>query len=74
MKDKLKSEIIQHKNIYGEIETIFVQEIKRAETYKWYWLWIIMVGIGPTQYDTNSILYTPPNISNGTKQLKDRLL
>jgi len=57
MKDKLKSEIIQHKNIYGEIETIFVQEIKRAETYKWYWLWIIIVGIGPTQYDTNSILY-----------------
>ena len=57
MKDKLKSEIIQHKNDYNEIETIFVQEIKKAETYKWFWIWIIMVGIGPTQYDTNSILY-----------------
>ena len=57
MKDKLKSEIIQHKNVYNEIETIFVQEIKKAETYKWFWIWIIMVGIGPTQYDTNSILY-----------------
>ena len=57
MKDKLKSEIIQHKNVYNEIETIFVQEIKKAETYKWYWIWIIMVGIGPTQYDTNSILF-----------------
>lgn len=57
MKDKLKDEIIQHKNVYNEIETIFVQEIKKAETYKWYWLWIIIVGIGPTQYDTDSILY-----------------
>jgi hypothetical protein len=57
MKDKLKSEIIQHKNVYNEIETIFVQEIKKAETYKWYWLWIIIVGIGPTQYDTDSILF-----------------
>lgn len=57
MKDKLKDEIIQHKNVYSEIENIFVQEIKKAETYKWYWLWIIMVGIGPTQYDTDSILY-----------------
>ena len=57
MKDKLKDEIIQHKNVYSDIETIFVQEIKKAETYKWYWLWIIMVGIGPTQYDTDSILY-----------------
>jgi hypothetical protein len=57
MKDKLKDEIIQHKNVYNEIETIFVQEIKKAETYKWYWLWIIMVGIRPTQYDTDSILY-----------------
>ena len=57
MKDKLKDEIIQHKNVYNDIENIFVQEIKKAETYKWYWLWIIMVGIGPTQYDTDSILY-----------------
>ncbi len=57
MKDKLKDEIIQHKNVYNEIETIFVQEIKKAETYKWYWLWIIIVGIGPTQYDTDSILF-----------------
>ena len=57
MKDKLKDEIIQHKNAYSEIETIFVQEIKKAETYKWYWLWIIIVGIGPTQYDTDSILF-----------------
>ena len=57
IKDKLKDEIIQHKNVYNEIETIFVQEIKKAETYKWYWLWIIIVGIGPTQYDTDSILF-----------------
>ena len=57
VKESLKNEIIQHKNVYNDIENIFVQEIKKAETYKWYWLWIIMVGIGPTQYDTDSILY-----------------
>jgi len=57
MRDKLKDEIIQHKGLYNEIETIFVQEIKKAESYKWYWIWIIMVGIQPTQYDTSSILF-----------------
>jgi hypothetical protein len=57
IKDKLKDEIIQYKNIYNVIDLIFTQEIKKVETYKWYWLWIIIVGIGPTQYDTNSIVY-----------------
>ena len=56
-KDTLKNEIIQHKNMYDDIESIFTQEIKKAEAYKWYWIWIIMVGIEPTQYDTNSIIY-----------------
>ena len=57
MKDNLKVEIIQHKNVYNEIEAIFIREIKKAESYKWYWIWIIMVGTEPTQYDTNSIIY-----------------
>ena len=57
MKDKLKNEIIQHKNVYNEIEAIFIQEIKKTEAYKWYWIWIIMVGTEQTQYDTNSIIY-----------------
>jgi hypothetical protein len=57
MKDKIKDEIIQHKSIYNVIDTIFVQEIKRVEAYKWYWIWIIMIGIGPTQYDPKSIIY-----------------
>ena len=57
MKDTLKNEVIQHKNAYNQIESIFTQEIKKAESYKWYWIWIIMVGIEPTQYDTNSIIY-----------------
>ena len=56
-KDKLKDEIIQHMNIYSIVDMIFVNEIKNVETYKWYWLWIIIVGIRPTQYDTNSIIY-----------------
>jgi len=50
-KDKLKDEIIQHKNVYNEIEAIFVKEIKNAETYRWFSF------VEPTHNDTNSIIY-----------------
>ena len=50
-KDKLKDEIIQHKNVYNEIEAIFVNEIKNAETYRWFSF------LEPTHNDTNTIIY-----------------
>ncbi len=56
-KETIENEIIQYKNVHSEIENLFVKEIKKAETYKWYWLYIIIVGIRPPEYDTNSILY-----------------
>ena len=57
MKEKIKDEIIQHKNAYGEICGAFAQEIKNAEARSL--AGVIFVGVNdkPAQYDTNSIIY-----------------
>jgi hypothetical protein len=52
-KEKIKDEIIQHRNIYEEINTVFVREIKRAERTRWFW----PKTSGVSDYDSSSIVY-----------------
>jgi hypothetical protein len=52
-KEKIKDEIIQHRNIYEEINTVFVREIKCAERTRWFW----PKTSGVSDYDSSSIVY-----------------
>jgi hypothetical protein len=49
-KEKIKEEVIQHKNIYEDVNAVFVREIKRAEEARWFWTRL-------PDCDLNSIVY-----------------
>jgi hypothetical protein len=52
-KEKIKDQVIQHRNIYEEINNVFVCEIKHAERGRW--LWPDTSGV--SDCDSNSIVY-----------------
>lgn len=53
-RDKLKNDIIRHNDMYNEIDSIFIKEIKNAETYRW---WSLFCKTKSISYDTNTIVY-----------------
>ena len=57
MKEKIKDDIIQHKNAYGEICGIFIREMNNAESMSFIGIILMGVKVSPVQFDSNSIIH-----------------
>ena len=53
MKAKIKDEVIRYRNIYEDVNVVFVREVKRAEEVQWFWTRVS----GVFESESDSIVY-----------------